>query len=61
MNRAEASAAVGKMVISQDPGHKMVRRVKPHGPYLLLRVTKSGHAVLKGREQFRVPTSLISL
>lgn len=37
------------MVMSTDPGYKLIRDIPPHGPYLLQRVTKSGMAVLGGR------------
>ena len=62
MNREEALSNVGKMVMSKDAGAKMIYCVAvPHGPYKLLQVTKAGLAILEGREDYRVPLSLISL
>lgn len=57
----EARQLVGSMVMSRDPGHKMMRSLPPHGPYRLLQVTKGGLAILEGREQHRVPPSLLDL
>jgi hypothetical protein len=60
MNIREAKRHVGRMVISYDAGHKMIRSVsEPHGPYRLLKITKAGLAVLEGREEHRVPPTLI--
>jgi hypothetical protein len=47
------------MVMIRDPGYKMVYHHRPHGPYRLLQVTKGGLAILEGREQHRVPPSLL--
>jgi len=61
MNINEAIASVGTLVMSRDAGGKMVPSVSvPHGPYQLISITKSGFAILKGREEYRVPLSLIS-
>ena len=57
----EAKNNVGKMVMSRDPGYKCIRSVAPHGPYKLLQVTKAGLAILEGREEFRVPPTLLAL
>lgn len=60
MNIETARASVGKMVMSRDPGFKCIRAVpKPHGPYLLLKVTKGGLAILD-RECNPVPPLLLS-
>jgi len=62
MSREEALRNVGKMVMSKDAGVKMIYCVPvPHGPYRLLQVTKAGLAILEGREDHRVPLSLITL
>ena len=62
MNIGDARSSVGRMVMSRDPGHKTIYCASvPHGPYELLQITKSGEAILKGREEHRVPPSLISL
>jgi|GEM_PF-3549092 len=56
-----AQKNIGKLVMSKDAGHKMIRSVsKQHGPYKLLRITKGGLAILEGREEFRIPPSLLS-
>lgn len=46
MTRDEVVAAIGSMVMSMDSGRKMVKRLTPHGPYKLLRLTKGGMAEL---------------
>ena len=57
-----AKMSIGKMVMSKDPGNKMVYSVSPvHGPYELLKITKGGYAVLEGREEFRIPPGLLTL
>jgi hypothetical protein len=61
MNIEEAKESVGKMVMSKDTGHKLIPSGREHGPYKLLKVTKAGLVVLEGREEFRVPPSLIRL
>jgi len=61
MNLDTARKNIGKLVMSKDAGSKMIRSVsKPHGPYKLLKITKSGLAILEGREEFRIPPSLLS-
>jgi hypothetical protein len=42
MNLDEAKAAVGKMVMAADRCKLIKGPHEPHGPYLLLRVTKGG-------------------
>jgi len=62
MTTDEARASIGAFVMSRDPGHKCVRRsLEHHGPYRLLKVTKGGLAILEGREEFRIPTSLLTV
>ncbi len=62
MNTEETKENVGSLVMSTDAGHKMIACVRePHGPYLLTGVTKGGFAVLEGREDCRVKTSLLTL
>ena len=63
MTLEEAKAHEGKMVMSKDVGHKLMRKVdKPHGPYLLRKVTKGGGAIIAGwpGEDLKVPPSLLS-
>lgn len=61
MKIEEAKAHVGKLVMSRDPGFKMIPSVRePHGPYRLLSVTKSGDAILETREELRVRPSLLT-
>jgi hypothetical protein len=53
MTLDEAHAAVGKLVMSRDPGYKMVPDIGYwHGPYELRKVTKGGLCILRGREQY---------
>jgi hypothetical protein len=60
MNIEEAKLNVGKMVMSRDPGNKMIKYVEvPHGPYLLKQITKGSLAILEGRKQ-PVQPSLLS-
>lgn len=60
MTTAEARLAIGQLVTSYDPDHKLIRRVRtPHGPYRLKAVTKGGLAILSGRDDGRIPTSLL--
>lgn len=60
MNTEEAKQHVGKMVMSLDAGDKMIDSVaEPHGPYRLLKITKAGLAILEGREEHRVRSSLL--
>ena len=62
MTIEEAKKSIGQMVMSNDAGHKMILRCSvPHGPYKLLQVTKSGLTILEGREEFRIPPSLLTL
>lgn len=62
MNIEMAKKSIGKMVMSRDAGEKMIRYVSiPHGPYKLLMITKSGHAILESREGLRIPPSLLEL
>ena len=62
MKLEQAKQSVGKMVMSTDAGHKLIRReAKPHGPYRLLKVTKAGLVILEGREECRIPPQLLEL
>lgn len=62
MTTSEARLAIGQLVVSVDAFPKLNRRVQtPHGPYRLLAVTKGGLAILEGRDEERIPTSLIEL
>lgn len=57
-----ARQIIGTMVMSRDAGSKMIPSVPvPHGPYRLLQITKGGECILEGREEHRVPPSLIEL
>jgi len=61
MNLDEAKNKIGELVMSIDAGYKMIPYVhEPHGPYKLLQITKAGLAVLEGREEHRVPPTLLS-
>jgi len=60
MNIQEARNYVGKMVMSRDAGYKMIHCVADyHGPYKLLKITKGGAAILEGKEDLRIPPSLL--
>jgi hypothetical protein len=59
MNIEEARSNVGRMVMSTDPGWKMVKKLPPHGPYFLLQVTKGGTGILCGGQ--RVTPSHLTL
>ncbi|MCK5604811.1 hypothetical protein KAR91_23175 [Candidatus Pacearchaeota archaeon] len=62
MDIDEARNNIGKMVMSIDAGYKLIHSVgKPHGPYKLLKITKAGYAILKGREEHRIAPSLLSV
>lgn len=64
MTIEEAKANEGKMVMSRDAGHKLIRYVgEPHGPYLLRKVTKGGMAIIARweNEDLSVPPSTLSL
>lgn len=45
--------------MSRDPGDKMIKETRPHGPYKLLQVTKAGLVILEGRDEYRIPPSQI--
>lgn len=61
MDIIEAKNNIGKLVMSRDAGDKMIRSViDAHGPYKLLSITKPGLAILGGREDYRIPPSLLS-
>lgn len=61
MNIEEVKKKIGELVMSRDAGPKMIRSVAdPHGPYKLLKITKTGLAILEGRENYRIPPSLLS-
>ena len=60
MDMQTAKESIGTLVMSHDAGHKMIRSVsKAHGPYTLLKITRKGLAILEGREEFRIPVSLL--
>lgn len=60
MDIETARNSVGKMVLSYDAGYKMIYQTfKAHGPYELPQITRAGLAILKGREDIRVPSSLL--
>jgi len=62
MDIETARKSIGKMVMSCDPGYMMIHSTfEPHGPYKLLKVTRAGLAILEGREEHRVPPSLLDL
>lgn len=63
MKPEELQKYVGTMVMSRDPGTKLTPSVLvPHGPYLLIKITKAGFALLKkGKDEVPIKTSLISL
>jgi len=62
MSIEQANQIIGQMVMSYDTGYKLMRISQtPHGPYQLIKITKAGFAILKGREEFRIPPSLIEL
>jgi hypothetical protein len=51
---------VGSLVMSFDAGNKLIRAVAvAHAPYILEKVTRGGLAILKGREEFRIPSRLL--
>jgi len=61
MDIKTAQKHIGKLVMSRDAGEKMIPFVStPHGPYILLKITKAGQAILADREEFRIPPSLLS-
>ena len=45
MNIDEAKAAVGSLVMSRHS--KKLGEAKPHGPYILLKVTRAGMAIIQ--------------
>jgi hypothetical protein len=63
MNIEEAKSNLGKLVMSRDPGCKLIRSVGiPHGPWTLNKITKGGEAIIsKNKEIRKVPPSLLSL
>ncbi len=62
MKMEQAKNSIGHLVMSHDAGHKLIPRLKePHGPYKLLKITKCGLTILEGRDDFRVPVSLLEL
>lgn len=63
MTVEEARASVGLPVMSRDAGRKLIRSVdEPHGPYMLLHVTKGGEAIIARWQDadLKVPPSLLS-
>jgi len=62
MNLEQAKQSVGKLVISTDPGYKMIKSLAPHGPYKLTKVTKAGLCKLEGRDDnFQISPSHLTL
>lgn len=65
MNLDEAKANIGQMVMAADSKKLIKGPHKPHGPYLLLRVTKGGMCELERDENHHgtrfVKPTLISL
>ena len=62
MDTQTAKDNIGKLVMSRDAGYKMIYSVgTSHGPYKLLQITKAGLDILEGREEFRVPPTLLRL
>ena len=62
MNIETAKSSIGKMVMSKDPGSKMVHSIShQHGPYKLLKITKGGRAIFEGRGEFRISPSLLEI
>jgi len=61
MKMEGAKNSIGKMVMTTDPGNKMVKEMYPaHGPFRLLKITKAGLAILEGYEG-RVSVSTIEV
>jgi len=58
MKIKEARKNIGKLVMSTDAGRKLIRCIKPHGPYILTKITKAGLAMLEGYE-YRVAPSYL--
>lgn len=62
MNMNQAKQNIGKLVMSYDAGNKMIRSVSvAHGPYRLIKINRGGLAILEGREEDRIPVSLLEL
>lgn len=61
MTLEEAKSAVGKMVITTHAGPKMIKHGPPHGPYLLLKVTKGGLCILDGYQEYHVTPTQITI
>ena len=62
MTIEEAKQNIGKLVMSQDAGYKLIPRVHtPHGPYKLLKITKGGLAILENHHGNQVKPSLLTL
>ena len=59
MKIREARKNIGKLVMTCDPGPKMIKSMRPHGPYKLTKITKAGLAMLENYE-YRVPPSSLS-
>lgn len=58
MNIDEAKANIGRMVMASDSIKMSKGPHKPHGPYLLIRVTKGGLCELE-RDENRHGTRLV--
>lgn len=62
MNLEEAKNSVGKLVMSTGrKSNKLLPMKESHGPYRLLQITKSGHAILEGLEEYRAKPSELTL
>jgi hypothetical protein len=62
MDIETARKNIGELVFSKDrKSNKLNPENDEHGPYRLIAVTKSGHAILEGLEDYRSKPSLIRL
>lgn len=62
MNIEQARKHIGQLVMSYDAGYKLVQKVsKAHGPYRLVKINKAGMAILEGREDCRIPPSILDV
>ena len=59
MTLEHAKLCIGCPVETNHAGHKLIRSIAWHGPYILKKVTKAGLCILEGYEEFRVPPSQI--
>jgi hypothetical protein len=54
----EVKQNIGKKVMTDDPGDKLARSLRPHGPYKIKQLTKAGVVVLEGYDYRVAPSSL---